>query len=496
KKHNKMAKNGESSSSSLQEPMSPAAQLFHEPRLNCYIIAVMGSKTCIDPITIKEGLHQTLVQHPRFSSKLVAEGKKMKWKRTVVNLEDHIVVPKLDGDDIEFPADRFVEDYISHLTTIPMDLSKPLWELHILNVKTSDAESIAVFRIHHSMGDGASLISLLLACTRKTSDPEALPTVPTQKRAGSGNKPGGFWWFFLAFWTVLRMMWNTLVDLVLLGATMLFLKDTTTPLKGTPPSGFHEPKPKKIVYRIVSLDDIKLMKNAVNMTINDVITGVVQAGLSRYLNRKYGENKKYKEGERANIVNLPKGIRLRATVLVNLRPAVGIQALADLMAGETTAKWGWGNWIGYILLPFTIALQDNPLDYLQSAKSTISRKKHSLESIITFQSAMLVLKLFGTKVTAAILHKVLSNTTLAFSNVVGPVEEISFFGHPIAFLSPTVYGNPQALTIHFQSYSNKMIIVLAVDPDVIPDPHILCDDIQESLQTIKDAVLRKGSDAV
>ncbi|KDO35831.1 hypothetical protein CISIN_1g047271mg, partial [Citrus sinensis] len=95
-------------------------------------------------------------------------------------------------------------------------------------------------------------------------------------------------------------------------------------------------------------------------------------------------------------------------------------------------------------------------------------------------------------VAAAIAHRVLSNTTMAFSNVVGPLEEISFYGHPMAYLAPSVYGHPHALTIHFQSYVNKMTFCVAVDPNVIPDPHLLCKDIEESLKVIKDCVVERG----
>ncbi len=72
------------------------------------------------------------------------------------------------------------------------------------------------------------------------------------------------------------------------------------------------------------------------------------------------------------------------------------QALADMMAKGSKTRWG--NLIGYILLPFTIALQDNPLDYVLQAKATIDRKKRSLEAICTFSSGQLILRTFGVKV--------------------------------------------------------------------------------------------------
>ncbi|KAG6707436.1 hypothetical protein I3842_06G031700 [Carya illinoinensis] len=402
-----------------EEPLSPAARFFHTPRFNVYIIAIVGCKTSFNTDVVKAGLEQTLVKHPRFSSKMVVDCNKYcknkKWTQTKVNLEDHIIVPELDPN-IDFP-DRFVEDYVSNVTRTPLDLSKPLWELHLLNIKTSDAEAVGVFRIHHSMGDGASLISVLLACTRKTSDPEALPSVPVKKRAGSTfNSRGGFWWYFLAIWLFLRLIWNTMVDVFLFVATTLFLKDMKTPIKGAPGV---ELNVKKFVHRTVSLDDIKLVKNAMNMTVNDVVAGITQAGLSRYLNRRYSEEKRDGPVKQSNS-NIPKGIRLRAVILVNLRKSAGIQ------------------------------------------------------------------------VAAAIICRALSNITMAISGVVGPQEEISFYGHPIAYLAPTVYGDPTALVVHYQSYVNKMTISLSVDPSVIPDPHDLCNDIEESLKLIQHAVINKG----
>ncbi|KAI9156133.1 hypothetical protein LWI28_001110 [Acer negundo] len=460
------------------EALSPAARLFHAPRFNCHIIAILGCKTSINPSVIKQGLNLTLLNHPRFSSKLVMDDKKgvkMKWIRTTVNVEDHVIVPDYDPEMAN--PDQFVEDYISYMTTMPMDFSKPLWELHLLNVKSSEAEATGVFRIHHSLGDGASLISLLLACTRKTSDPKALPSVPEHKGKDSGGGRQGFWWLCLAIWRAIRLIWNTIMDLLVFVATLLFLKDTKNPLKGESDGVDHEHAPRRIVHRNVSLDDIKLVKKAMKMTVNDVVLGITQAGLSRSLNRSYGNQ---------NSSSLPKSMRFRATVLVGLRPTKGIQELTDMM--EKESKGRWGNCIGYVLIPFKIGLENDPLDYVRKAKATIDRKKLSLEALCTYSIAQFVIKIFGFKVGGAIAKRVLSRITMAFSNVVGPLEDISFYGHPIAFLAPTVYGHPQALTIHYQSYVNKMTIVLAVDPNVISDPHQLCADIQESLTIIKDAV--------
>ncbi|XP_009630816.1 wax ester synthase/diacylglycerol acyltransferase 11-like [Nicotiana tomentosiformis] len=475
-----------------EELLSPSARLFHEPNFNVHVIAIMGSKSRINPQVIKEKLVHTLLKHPRFSSLQVVDEKKngeMKWVRTMVDLDKHIVVPQVDEQNLQGSPDKFVENYIQNLSKTTLDKSKPLWDLHLLNVKTSDAEAVAVFRIHHSLGDGTSLISLLLACTRQTAHPDKIPTIPGNKKMpinSSEYTTKGLWQYFAKVWSFMRLFWNTIVDVLMFMATTMFLKDTSTPIKGKPGSEFN---PRRFVYRTVSLDDLKLVKNALNMTINDVALGVTQAGLSVYLNRRFGEGKKNKGVTEKNN-NLPKNIRLRSTLLVNLRPSTGIQALADMMEKDTEAKWG--NWIGFVLLPFKIALRDDPLDYIREAKATIDRKKNSLEAIYTFSISELALRFFGIKTSSSISHRIITNTTMCFSNLVGPQEEIGFYGHPMAYLAPSSYGQPHALMINFQSYTNKMTIVLSVDESMIPDPYQLLDDLEQSLKLIKDAVVERG----
>ncbi|EXC04169.1 O-acyltransferase WSD1 [Morus notabilis] len=413
----------------------------------------------------------------------------MKWVRTKVDLDKHVIVADIDSNYTESP-DKFLEDYIYNLTKTSLNKLKPMWDLHILNVKTSNAESVLILRVHHSLGDGISLMSLLLACSRQIANPQALPTLPTKKNLENNNNPSFIRRFtlrFIGLWWLLQLLWNTIVDVSLFIASAFFLKDTKTPIRAPPGCEYN---PRRIVFRIVSLDDFKLVKNAMKLTINDVALGVTQAGLSRYLNRRYGENRDDGLGSNVHRNNLPKKIRLRANLLVNVRPSPGIQDLADMMEKNSEAKWG--NWLGYVFVPFTIALKDDPLDYIRDAKATIDRKKHSLEALCTFSISGLLFSLFGIKSTTALLHRIFSSTTMAFSNVVGPSEEIAFYNHSMTYLAATTYGQPNELMVNFQSYVNKMTMVLSVDETTIPDPLQLCDDIAESLKLIKDVVIERG----
>lgn len=49
-----------------------------------------------------------------------------------------------------------------------------------------------------------------------------------------------------------------------------------------------------------------------------------------------------------------------------------------------------------------------------------------------------------------------------------------------------------ALTVHWHNYGEKMIFVLTVDPNVIPDYNNLCTNFEKSLQLIKEAVVQRG----
>lgn len=189
-----------------------------------------------------------------------------KWVQTNVEAKDHVIIPKIDMHSIENAnTDAFLDSYVSDLTTIPLDTSKPLWEVHLLDLRTSDAENVAILKIHHSVGDGMSLMSLVLACTRKTSNPNELPSLPNPKRSLSGSSYSGLVWLVMALWSVVMLILNTVFDALEFIATAMFLKDTETPIKGN--FRLSTSKRMRVVHRTVSFDDLKLIKNAMKMVI-------------------------------------------------------------------------------------------------------------------------------------------------------------------------------------------------------------------------------------
>ncbi|CAN6306583.1 unnamed protein product [Urochloa humidicola] len=463
------------------EPLSPTARMFHD----FYIVAVVGLGTPIDFHPARAGLEATLVRHPRFSSIRVMDGPEPRWVRTAANLDDHIIVPDLDRAAIAADPDRALEDYVASLSTLPMDQSRPLWELHVLDFPTSEAASAAVFRVHHALGDGTSLVSLLLACTRSAADPKATPAMPAaaarrrRERPVYGAPPRPAWSagaLALAAWAVscVLLAWHTAVDVARFVAMALGLaRDPPNLFAGV--KGV-ESRRKRFVMRTFSLGDVKLVKHALGCTVNDVLVGVTSAALSQYYFRKLGDDH-----------DTSRNTCFRSVLFVNLRPTPGIQQLAKMMESGKHNDLKWGNRLGYIVLPFKIVKHDDPLDYVRDAKKTVDRKKHSFEAIATHLIAETVTKLFGIEVSTGLFHRMISSTTVLFSNMIGPAEPIEFYGHPVAYIAPSNFGHPSALTIHWQSYMDTIKIILAVDDAQFLDAHDLLDDFAESLETIRDA---------
>ncbi|EOA29307.1 hypothetical protein CARUB_v10025587mg [Capsella rubella] len=463
-----------------KEQLSPVSQLFASPSLYCVIVLTLGLQTRCNPTTIVEGIKNTWINLPRFSSKVeMRKNGKAFWIPVSVRVEDHVIIPEFDSSSYIDNPDQFIEDYTSNLANTPMDMSKPLWELHLLNIKTSNAESLLIGKLHHSLGDGMSLMSLLLASSRKTSDPEALPTTAATTQHVDSNHRG--WLLVERFWLMIRIIFTTLIEVFKCLLTLCFLRDTKTPLTGKPGD---RTQSTKIIHRMISLDDVKLVKNTMKMKVNDVLLGMTQAGLSRYLSKKFDEDMVVEKK-----MSLDK-IRLRGTVAVNLRPDTKIEDLANMMAKGSKCRWG--NFVGIVILPLWIRSEDDPLEYIRRAKATMDMKKISVEALFYYGLVKFAMKILGEKVIESIVKRLCDHTTLTFSNVIGPDEEISFFGHPMSYVTASALGGPQALIIHYVSYVNKIIINLAVDTTVIPDPHLLCDDLVESLDIIKLAVLEKG----
>uniref|UniRef100_A0ACD5TR35 Uncharacterized protein n=1 Tax=Avena sativa TaxID=4498 RepID=A0ACD5TR35_AVESA len=275
------------------EPMSPTGRMMEE--MNAYMVLVMGLGEPISLPAFLAGIETELLpRFPLLRSIQAMDASKYgttRWVETKVNVNDHIIVPRLDPAILASDPEKAIEDYVASMSMLPMDRSRPLWDFHFLNFPTSEAASTVVMRLHHSIGDGTSLMTLLMASSRSTTDPSRLPAMPPPPRRKGAiyeqSRPplsDGSVAFLAWIWSNFVLAWHTLVDFTFLVATLLFLKDPYTLLKCANWGG--EPYRRRLVHRSISLDDVKFIKTTMNCTVNDVLVGVTSAALSRYYFRK------------------------------------------------------------------------------------------------------------------------------------------------------------------------------------------------------------------
>uniref|UniRef100_A0A7N0SZY3 O-acyltransferase WSD1 C-terminal domain-containing protein n=2 Tax=Kalanchoe fedtschenkoi TaxID=63787 RepID=A0A7N0SZY3_KALFE len=116
----------------------------------------------------------------------------------------------------------------------------------------------------------------------------------------------------------------------------------------------------------------------------------------------------------------------------------------------------------------------------------MNRRKASMESYFSYHIGRFFLNAFGFKVASLPVKP-----TMWFSNMMGPQEEISIFGYPVAYLGCSCFGQTVALMIHVMSYAENLNFILSTDDDVISNPHELCNDLEQSLEIIKVAAIAK-----
>ncbi|KAG0583745.1 hypothetical protein KC19_3G159800 [Ceratodon purpureus] len=489
-----------------EEPVTPAGRVFMQPDLNCYIICTLGFQDPINVVAFKRTLSETLVNHKRFHSVLKKNrrGRDI-WVQVEVNIDDHVSEIN-EFTESEKTAPQFIQNYVSDVEhASPLDSSRPLWHCYIINGTSGIAASYMVIRVHHAFGDGTSLMSLLLACTRRLDSPGQLPSIPAASKKRKEKVPL-FRWFF----SCILLVWNTVVGVLLFLSTILWFRDSDSIIKGY--DGVENAK-KKIVYSVIDINDMRVVKDAVNGTVNDVLMGMVAAGLHKYVEGRYRQSidsnpdaqgrleseirthMKHMDANSPTKKTPPQvsTLRIRACALVNTRGSPGLQELASMLKGGSQMRWG--NNVGYVLFPIPLNHHHEPLGYVRAAKKISDKKKASLEAYFTYWAASLLMYITGAKLPAMLTRRVILQTTLAISNMPGPTEPITFSGNPIVQMFPAVTRIPQGVSVFLQSYMGKASLVVMSAEDIVPDPEVLCEYCVASLQEMLESAVAKRSES-
>ncbi|KAL5705664.1 hypothetical protein ACHQM5_023939 [Ranunculus cassubicifolius] len=449
-----------------EEPVTPAGRFFLHPKMDQVINCAIGVQNPINLEALKEAIKNSImVKHPRFRSLLLKDkhGREYWRKLEEVDLDKHILEPDISsivGDDDE----AVINEYLADLSvSTPLKTDKPLWEIHVLK-----AQKCCVLRIHHSLGDGVSLMSLFLTCCRRVGHPDELPNIPSSRPNMKQESSG-----FGKIWRMVMVVFFTVGYVVKFIVRCLWVKDEKTVISG---GNGVELWPRKLASAKFKLEDMRIVKNAIpNGTINDVLFGVISSGLTRYLDLR--SFKKTKED-----------LQTTGLAMVNLRKQPGIQDLANLMNNMSSTRWG--NQFGFVLLPIYHQREmDDPLRYVTRVKMMLDRKKLSLEPYFSYLIGNIVMSLFGPKFAALLNYRIIRNTSFTISNIVGPQEIIMFAENPITYIRVNSTSLAHAITMHMVSYDGNAYMQILVAKDIIHDPEVLAKCFQDSLLEMKNAVI-------
>ncbi|GAB2261635.1 hypothetical protein Droror1_Dr00002632 [Drosera rotundifolia] len=458
----------ENNKEAILAPPSPYGPIYHQrEEVGSIMHCAIGLRDPIDVEAIKSAFANSMItKHPMFTRVMIKDHRgRYRWQKPShpINIDDHIIVHHHKGiAAIAQEKEEAVNAYLSDLSvSTPMSKEKPLWELHMLL-----GLDCLVWRVHHSVGDGASLFSMLLACFGKDSkcDPEkpkdGKSSADGNSSTGSGEKK--------TIWPRKKgrkSLWWTLKFSEKLGARLLWAKDKKTAISG---GDGVEQWPRKIVTVKFKLGDFKALRKSIpNVTVNDVFLGLISSALSKYLRSIDNEAR-------------PRNCRITGMCAVNVRDVPTLQA-SELSQCSTFS--GWGNKSGTVLVPMKLLRSKDelhPLENVKRIKSMMDRKKQSYEAHITYLSIPSTSNLFGLKVAAWLLKRYLLRTTFQCSNLMGPKEEVAIAGNPVTYIRGNASATPQAIAIYFVTYAERADVQIIVAKDIIQNPEFLAKCFEES----------------
>ncbi|XP_065875596.1 wax ester synthase/diacylglycerol acyltransferase 4-like [Euphorbia lathyris] len=432
------------------EAVSPIGQYLSSSIVSLSIIAVLETEIPFDlSQTMSLVTDVFLPINPRFSSIMVVNSKGEKqWKKVEVNPKDHIKVPIFSTENSTKLYDDCLGEYISNISLENFPENKPLWEIHIINYPTKQAAGIIIFKLHHSLGDGFSLMGALLSCLKRADNPSIPLTFPSaQTHSNNSHRTR-----LKIVPKILSSMYYTISDLCSsIAISSGFVEDDISPIR----SGHHgvEFLPTTSIAISFSLDSVKQIKTKLGVTINDVVTGTLFLGTRLYMEAMSKGSGK---------------ARARSLVLLNTRMFCGYKSVEEMV--KPNAELPWGNHFTFLSVPIPKlngSQSQDPLQFIWKVRKNIQRKRSSLSVFLTAKYLQMLRKFRGPEAVSKFLHGTLKYTSMGISNLMGPIEHMTLTNHPISGFYFLINGPPQSLKIGLVSYMDKLRVAAAIEKDFI-----------------------------
>ncbi|KAF7849333.1 hypothetical protein BT93_L0967 [Corymbia citriodora subsp. variegata] len=446
--------------------------------------------------------------NPRFSSIMVM-GKKgaRKWKKVEVNVENHVHVPSFSspkGSSSPSENDSFLKSYISQIAMQPFPQGQPLWEIHIIKCPTSEAQGTLIFKLHHALGDGYSLVGALLSCLPRADDPSLPITFPSVNNFSSANKDDRNIGLRKVVSRCFLPLVNTVRDFGWSVLKSTCVEDDLSSIR----HGSEHFQPFLVSTVTFSLDRIKEIKSRLRVviniilktiltlasrstravldlsfllfkTVNDVIMGAVFLATRLYMHRTRGNS------------NL--GTNSTALVLLNTRNLRDYKSVSEMV--QPNSKSPWGNDFAFLHVPIPKVKRSdsqfsNPVKFVHKAHEVIKRKRSSLGVVLTGKLLEIMKKCRNAEAVAKHISRTLRNSSMVISNVMGPMEKLSLANHPVKGMYYTVIGTPESLRITIFSYAGNLRVAVGAEKGFI-DSELYTRLLLDAFDAILDDACRK-----
>lgn len=382
----------------------------------------------------------------------------------------HIAVPQPGGI-------KELCELAGHLVAIPLDRSRPLWEVWLID-GLEGGHVAALSKVHHAAIDGASGEELLVAILDMSPEIEQKPAPDEPWKPDhvpSDTEMMGHALVSLAQ-TPIRAV-KTVRRTIEAGLRMRE-NNRKEPNVKPPPSPFSAPPTsfnaaltphRGFATASLSLDDVKAMKNALGATVNDVVLTLCAGALRNYLDSR------------------------------DEHPDRPLVAMVPISVRTDEQKGSHGNQVSMMLTSLATDL-DDPLDRVAAIHDGMRLAKEqqnaigaeTLQNWVEFAAPAvlgLAVRTYS-RTKMADRHRPLFNVTI--SNVPGPPFPLYVAGAQMKAtypIGPIFDGG--GLNITVMSYLDSLDFGFLTCPELIPDPWMLADAMHESLEQLKKAVAEK-----
>jgi diacylglycerol O-acyltransferase len=364
---------------------------------------------------------------------------------------------------------REMDQAIAEVASIQLPRDRPLWETWLLE-GLADGGVVLVSKMHHSLADGVASATIMAKVMSLDADQDDI-NVPTPAWVPDRlpSRPELVVGAFLDQRQQAGML-GPLVKRTISGGVNVLRNikhraiDVPYPF-GTPRTVFNRTLSPRRSFASTSLPlaELKAVKNAANVSLNDVVLATVAGALNQFFDER--------------------GEHLSRPLIASVPIAVATQGNAPREAGNRVANL------------FTSLCNDvtNPLLRLQMIHAVTSQSKEvqqqlGIETMIDWSEAApagayrWIVGLFSQ---SRISDHLPPAANLVVSNVRGPDQPLFIAGarlRTIYSVGPAVEGI--GLNITGWSYCGDLAFGLIADADAIPDPHIITDALRPALDEL------------